>query len=327
MAVRLVQSKYDSFDDFYASLESAQARARTSEEIAELIAKARDYSKSSGISDAEKQRLLELRNKLYVAKRVLPAEHVVTAKPVKKKNQERKMKPQVVTTSIVKQEQTTTFSDGIQNYFAKIDSERLIGTLIAKTPVLLATIAVGVLLYMQSVDLYRSSGFDNAEVVALSGLAMVAGFATLYAVRGGLLALLCCLYMAGYETYFIASGTVSDERASKMLVIDRDEKLAWHKDNVAYTKANYQRYSSRYEDPESKVFQKPWYKKDYVDKAWSKYESASNSLGSYQSSLIQQVSFDHTGWLKILYRLGLVFLCMMLSHGMMKRMPRKATSF
>ena len=80
MAVRLVQSEHDSFDDFCVSLESRQSHATTPDEITELIAEAREYSKSHKISGDERQQLATLRNKLYGRRRALPACPVVTGK-------------------------------------------------------------------------------------------------------------------------------------------------------------------------------------------------------------------------------------------------------
>ena len=69
------------------------------------------------------------------------------------------------------------------------------------------------------------------------------------------------------------------------------------------------------DEPTSKVFQNGWYKKNFVDPVWEQYSKAQNTyLSKLQAVTASEKGLDYVGILKLVYRLGIVFLCMMLVH-------------
>ena len=174
---------------------------------------------------------------------------------------------------------------------------------------------VGYLLWLQSVGLYKSSGFENPGLVAFTGIIMVIGFSIYHAHARSWLALICCLYIGAYETYFIASGTFSDEKMAKISNPEILQQKKWHMENISRAKENYEELKGRYEDPEDRIFQNAWFKKKHLDPAWKIYSEAQKIFTLFNSTNLASVSgFDHVGWLKILFRLGLVGLFMMVIH-------------
>ena len=203
---------------------------------------------------------------------------------------------------------------GINRAFSRLDSEALVvllGRLILPAAF---TLVLSYFLWSQSVELYAASGFVNPGMVALGGLLMVMGFAAFHSISRSKLALLCCLYAGVYETYFIASGTAASERQSKVQSPQVLQESAWRQEQVVRAKAEYDEKKAHFDDPSDKMHQNNWYKINHLNPAWEKYSSAQAALNEHNLAVSAKAEFDHIGWLKILYRLGLVFLCMLLVH-------------
>ena len=231
--------------DLVRKIETQLETAMCRESLQKTIFRIRDCLKSSTINNEERDSLSKLRQKAYRKKRTFP----VASDAFSEKENEQQLDPRsqpalqkqpvgqtrssmedapmkLATAKHVPTLEQTPFWQGVSNYFRAIDGELWIRSLVRTIPLAGGAGIAGILLWMQSVSLYESSGFQDPEIVAFGGLAMIIGFAALYAMRGGILALACCLYMAGYETYFIASGTVSDDLAVKPAEVEMDETLA-----------------------------------------------------------------------------------------------------
>ena len=143
---------------------------------------------------------------------------------------------------------------------------------------------------------------------------MIAGFAAFHSIFPSKLALLCCLYAGGYETYFVVSGTIADESAVKTKKAHENAGVSWLREQVARNKAEYERVKARYETAGTKEHMNGWYKRKYLDPKWEAYSDAQTRLSNAIKRADSNISFDHVTLLKIFYRLGLVALLMLLVH-------------
>ena len=90
-------------------------------------------------------------------------------------------------------------------------------------------------------------------------------------------------------------------------------------DRAEKTRTAYQAHKTRYEDPTSTTHNNSWCKSKYVDTAWTANEAAQQNFLAKKSALERTGTSAHITWLKVLYRLGLVLLCMILAHSLMAR--------
>lgn len=210
--------------------------------------------------------------------------------------------------------QHQSFTAGVGRAIARIDGEAFaIAAARLAIPAAL-TAAVIYFLWAQSVELYAASGFVNPQTAAVGGLIMLIGFAALHSARRSKLALLCCLYAGGFEAYFMTAGTVAGEHRSKIQDPALQVQAEWLREEVRRTKADYEQKKTRLADPSGKVFENSWFKTKVVDPAWAAYSDAQRKLAEHGTVIESKAAFDHVGWLKLLYRLGLVLLCMLLVH-------------
>lgn len=204
--------------------------------------------------------------------------------------------------------------DGVKKVILSIDGEKLARKLPSIVALTTMAIAIGGLLWHQSVKLYQASGFSSPGLIAAGGILMVLGFSALHAAYRTKLALLLCFYAGGYEAYFIISGTVAYEAAINHNEYLEETSYSWLNEQVSRLKNDYEKYKTRYEDQSSKNYQNGWYKKNFLDPAWKKYSESQKDLSKIMKSAETAAVIDHTGWLKIFYRLGLVSLLMLITH-------------
>lgn len=275
----------DGFVSLLEELEDNLNQARTKEERDELVANIDQLLQATRLSPEERRQLTLLHYRTLTQHTVPP-----------------------------KQATQPSFWEGICKAFSSIDGEKFA----RKTPaVLLSTVAttfVAGFVWFQSISLYKSNGFSQPEVVASGAIIMMIGFAALYARTHSKLALLFCIYACGYEAFFMISGTVQDEKLSRTQVSETNSEVVWLKAQAEKTKQDYQQAKERYETPESKTFQNGWFKAKFVDPAWVAYAAAEKELQEKSQLLQSDAGSWHVTWLKVFYRLGLVFLCMMLVH-------------
>lgn len=120
------------------------------------------------------------------------------------------------------------------------------------------------------------------------------------------------------------SGTINDERQIKTSVVRSDPELVFLNERAAKAQERYQELKQRYDDPQSKVYKNDWFLKNHLNPAWQANERAHAALIVKETALTFATETKHLTWLKIFYRLGLVFLCMMLVHSFFANCVRKA---
>jgi hypothetical protein len=162
--------------------------------------------------------------------------------------------------------------------------------------------------------LYRSAGFTNATYAAAGGILMIMGFAAYHSISRSWLALLCCLYAGAYESYLMVSGTIHNDIQTHADGVQNHPEVIFLKEKVNKEHSHYLELKQRYDNPESKVFKNEWFLKTHLNPAWESNVAANSELVAKRAELTADPTAHHVTWLKILYRLGLVFLCMMLVH-------------
>lgn len=177
-----------------------------------------------------------------------------------------------------------------------------------------ASALVSYFLWQQSLSLYEATGFINAQYTAAGGILMIVGFAAYHSISRTILALMLCIYAGAYEGYLIVSGTMHDDKQEHLGTVESNPELLLLQEQVNKERAYYQDLKQRYDNPESKVFKNDWFMKNHVNPAWDASVKAHAQLAAMKSSLLNASSNEHVTWLKIFYRLGLVFLCMVLVH-------------
>ena len=191
-----------------------------------------------------------------------------------------------------------------------------------------AAALVSFFLWQQSFALYESAGFSNPTYSAAGGILMIIGFAAYHSITRSWLALFFCLYAGAYEGYLMISGTINDERQIKTSVIASNAELILLGEQANKEQEHYQELKQRYDNPESKVYKNDWFFKNHVNPAWQANEKAHGALIAKEAALAAGSDTKHLTWLKIFYRLGLVFLCMMLVHSFfascVQRAPRRS---
>ena len=143
---------------------------------------------------------------------------------------------------------------------------------------------------------------------------MIIGFAAYHSITRSWLALFFCVYAGAYEGYLMISGTINDERQIKTSVVQSNAELVFLKEQANKEHERYQELKQRYDNPEAKVYKNDWFLKNHLDPAWQANEKAHGALIAKEATLAAGSETKHVTWLKIFYRLELVFLCMMLVH-------------
>lgn len=177
-----------------------------------------------------------------------------------------------------------------------------------------AAALVSFFLWQQSFALYESAGFINPTYSAVGGILMIIGFAAYHSITRSWLALFFCVYAGAYEGYLMISGTINDEQHIKTSALQGNAELMFLSEQANKEHEHYQELKQRYDNPESKVYRNDWFLKNHLNPAWQANEKALGALIAKEAALNASSDTKHITWLKIFYRLGLVFLCMMLVH-------------
>ncbi len=207
-----------------------------------------------------------------------------------------------------------SFMEGANRAFLAIDAERLIKSAPRFVTWFIAACLVSFFLWQQSLALYESAGFSRTLYSATGGMLMVVGFAAYYSLTKSWLALFFCLYAVSYEGYLMISGTIHDEKQIVLSSVQNSPELSFLSENASKEHERYLELKKRYDDPESRVFKNEWFLKHHVDPAWKGSLSAHHEFVNKKATLVAEGNAEHITWLKILYRLGLVFLCMLFVH-------------
>ena len=110
------------------------------------------------------------------------------------------------------------------------------------------------------------------------------------------------------------SGTIRDDKQTQAAAVQKDPQLIFLQEKADKERARYHELKQRYDNPESKVFKNDWFLKTNLNPAWEASARAQQELVVKKAAILASSSAEHITWLKIFYRLGLVFLCMMLIH-------------
>lgn len=320
-ASRLHQDQ--TFSDLKLDLEKKLMTVRSDLDISDLLSEVNRILQMSELSSRNIAELKNFRQKIYDRKKKPQAlvhdnPNEITQERFKNvyKAPEYNFSPEGLSTQPGVQ---MSISEQILSYLKGIDLESVINKLPAF--ILFAGCAVVTMwfVWIQSIPLYQSIGFSDPKWVSFGALLMIAGFSLIHAVTRSKLVLLLCLYASSYEVILIVNGTMKNESVVAQSQIEQNPEVVWLKQQAEHSNQSYQTVKAQYENPSSKVFQNNWYKDKFVDVAWQKY-STDQKLLSEKIEKLGSVdsSWDRVGMLKILYRLGLVFLCMISIHHLLK---------
>ena len=297
------------FSDLKSDLEEGLTAITDLPDMEQMIGKMNQWLQTLELSTVEKLELRRLRQRAYDRK-----------KQLKPTFPEKEPGPTLVFPSTMQAEDTETpplieQANEIQEEIPSQAPIFFLKPLFNFLCKLLFTALVVCLLWEQSLPLYKSSGFPEPTLAALGAIVMIVGFAILHSRTHSKLTLLLCLYAGGYEAMFIGAGTFKDESVEKQKILVSQPELVWLQEQTAKAKASYDEVKKRYDEPTSKVFKNGWYKKNFVEPVWEQYSTLQASyLSKLQIEKAASQSFDYIGMLKLVYRLGIVFLCMMLVH-------------
>jgi hypothetical protein len=206
------------------------------------------------------------------------------------------------------------FWSGFTKALHDIDGEKFAKRIPKFLTLTLFSAAVSWFLWDQSVSLYEAVKFSSPSLAAAGAVLMIVGFAGLHGLTKSKLALFLCLYVGGYEAYTVVSGTVKAEEKISIDAVDAMPDVALLKEKATQMKENYETVKTNYEEPASKIFHNQWYKTKFLAPAWNEYQTAQESFVKGRNFVFEKQSSGHVTFLKVLYRLGFVFLSMMLIH-------------
>lgn len=176
-----------------------------------------------------------------------------------------------------------------------------------------------IFLYFQSVPLYESVGFPYPRLCAIGALIMVIGFSLMHSLTRSKLLLCLCIYASVYEMGLIVAGSIKNEQTLSIASVEQDSKLGLLVLQAGSSKENYDLIKSKYDDPSSDKFQNSWYREKFVVPAFDKYQTAETQTIARREELLSSGGQTWNVVLKIFYRLGLIFLCMISINSILYR--------
>lgn len=321
--------------DLFSDLEQAFHKSKSLTDLDEVTRMVNEWIKTKSQTIEERNYLKRLRQKIYDRKRAFKAETIpiytqpILQETILKQPDHIKEDPKMIklqnmpiaredSTEMITTHQASDFLAGVKKAFLNLDGEAFAKNAPRVLAVCLATILVTIFVWLQSVELYKSAGFSNPELTAAGALLMVIGFAAYHSLKRSFLALLLCLYAGGYEGYFMISGTVHDEKVAQMIKVDANPELIFQKEKLQQDYDSYISLKNRYEDLKSDVYQNSWFKKKHLDPAWAEVEKSQSSLSKVKATITAELKGNDVTWMKVFYRLGLVLLCMVMVHQVVR---------
>lgn len=317
-----------SFPDLEARFEKNMDLARSITDLDHLARSIQPLFKDGLYGPDELAKLKKLRQKLYDKKRLSKFQETQSLEPICQKitkGEEVFMKEAVVEKMekiAVSKPIVESFSQGALRALSSINGEKFVKTAPKMLAWFIPAAIVSYFLWQQSLVIYESIGFANSAFTSAGGILMIIGFAAYHSITRSWFALLLCLYASGYETYLMISGTITDEGQIQTQMVQMNPDLVFLKEKASKSLGQYHELKARYDDPESKVFKNEWFQKNHLNPAWQESKADHAELMSKESALAGVGHSKHVTWLKILYRLGLVFLCMMLVHRFFASLPK-----
>lgn len=295
--------------------------ADTKQKICCLVEELNEKIKSS-FSEEEKQKLKSMRQKCYDKKRI-------AADDSEKANKATDSHTKSIRQSVSSEEPAIlneNFGRTHKTFSCPLTLSQSLEVAKNILPIALysacAAAALG-FVWIQSVPLYEASGFTDPKLCAFGALLMIVGFALTHSLTKSKIALLLCLYASAYEVTLIVKGTVKNEVEITTQSIETNSQIKMLKEKTKRAEEAYQETKAKYENPTSKNFQNAWFKSRFVDVSFATYEENQKALEQKMTTLNStQTDFEKFGMLKILFRLGLVFLCMLSIHNLLKELTR-----
>ncbi len=118
----------------------------------------------------------------------------------------------------------------------------------------------------------------------------------------------------------MVKATSKAENIAVGLDVAEDAELKLYNEKLEMTRQHYEALKARYEDAGSKLFKNSWFKTKEVDPALVSYEASLKVVQAKRAELAQYHQRDDVTLLKVIYRLGLVFLSMVLIHSFCDRL-------
>ena len=299
------------FLNIKTEFETQLANIRSESDAKDLAADISNFLNSSDLTDEKKSELKSIRQKVYDKKRKIQISKPIRSVP---ENLEiEKDQNQKTNDEYYEREKSSFFrSAQFLNLFQKIT---------IATIFLCFAIASMWFVFIQSIPLYQSIGFPNPRFCAAGAILMMVAFALFHWVTKSKILLLLCFFVSSYEVILVIHGTATHETILSHEKVEKNDRLNWLKEDANHKKESYDVLKIKYEDQNSKVYKNVWYKKKFLDPAWQDYSLAEEKVSETENSLsvVNKVSGDIT-LLKILFRLGLVFLVMISIRQFLKEL-------
>lgn len=314
-----------SYKTIKKDLEQRLANAQSESEYVALISDLNDTLKAHPWGQKDKINFRNFRQKIYDRKKKIQEEKYSNIKqniqsapsntnPVMSELQKSKSNQDLSSPISRNHENSSNSKERFNVWDIMLFSKNLVPILMFGV----CTILTAWFVWKQSIPLYEAIGFPDPKFCALGALLMIIGFATIHSLTKSKIVLLLCLYASTYEVILIANGTLTHDSIQTQQLLENDTELIWLKAKAQHSEQSYQEIKARFDNPTSNVFQNAWYKQKYLTPAWEQYSLDKNVLLNKLNQLNTDTKSQNNSVLKILFRLGLVFLCMVSVHNFLK---------
>lgn len=305
-----------------ASLENQLSIAQMPPEVDLIIQTLNKLVKSLDLSLDQKDYLKKLRQKAYDRKRALRilmgsesiVDHLQTSADaitsVKEDSNFLKNSAEIQTDNQIVKKDLRSSEKNLRDQSRSVENL----SFPCKILIVIANFFVSYLVWLQSVDLYKSTFFKNSEIAATGAICMVVAFAAYYSLTKSKFALLLCFYAGSYEGYFMVTATMQDENLMAMQRTEESPEVLLLKEKMEKGKDEYLLVKGRYETLGSKVYKNDWYKKNFLTPALKQYEESTQEYVKKKEEGNGRFYLLNVILLKIFYRVGLVLMAMVLIH-------------
>jgi len=303
------------FPDLERLLKQRLDAVKALPDLENLIKLLNPLLKAERYGSEELASLKKLRQRAYDQRRNPKFQTKKSSNPITQMASSKFLPPEVgININTVSESKSEILSEETLRAFAGISDEQFV----KKAPKLLAWFIASALvlffLWQQSLALYESAGFTSSIYSAAGGLLMLVGFAAYYSIARSWLGLFFCIYAGAFEGYLMISGTIHNDNQISAIQIQSTPEVIFLMEKADKERTRYHDLKQRYDNPGSKVFKNDWFLKTHINPAWEANLKAHEELVEKKAVLMTASNVEHIIWLKIFYRLGIVFLCMVLVH-------------
>ena len=267
---------------------------QTKSEANDFVAKINTYLTRKDLSETQIKNIRMLRQKIYDRKKNLRDEEK-TILPMEEK------KETLITQTFTENKIVTIFPKKLQHLL-------IYGVCAVSS-------AVGI--YLQSLQLYEATQLPNVYLCSLLTILLSVGFPIIFSITRSKLAFSLCIYVYVYEVILIVFGTAHYDKSALIAQSEQSEQVLILKDKLEQEKLNYESVKEKYNNPSSSTYHNAWYKEKMLLPSLDKYESIQKQIDAQKKSDQKNDTLSLT-ILKILFRLGLVALCMLSVHFLLK---------